>query len=315
MKEKFLLFLAACLILIILIPHYQSLITNSQLPKPVASPSHFFGQLLENLEPEKPVTLIAVGDVMLGRSVNAKMRKLNDFNYPFLKTADFLKSADLTFINLESPFYDDCPTTNTGMIFCADPKAIAGLTMAGIDLANLTNNHIQNYEEEGVNLTQKLLQENSITPLGLDQNLIIKEIKGTKFGFLAFNLTSGYQEENIIQAVQENSLKVDLLIVSFHWGVEYAKEPSEKQVELAHKIIDAGADLILGHHPHVIQRVEDYRGGKIVYSLGNFIFDQPWSEETKKGLVGIFTFEDKRLISSEFKEVYIRDYSQPEFVK
>lgn len=310
MKEKFLLFLSASTIFIILIAYFLSLISKQPISLPIP-----ITKLTTHFSSSPPsITLIAVGDVMLGRSVNAKMRKLNDFDYPFLKTAAFLKAADLTFINLESAFFDDCPTTNTGMVFCADPKAIEGLVFAGIDVTNLANNHIQNYGEEGVKLTKKLLQENSIIPLGLDQNLVIKEIKGTRFGFLGFDLTSGYREEEITEIVQESSLSSDVLIVSLHWGTEYAQEPSTRQIELAHKIIDAGADLILGHHPHVIQRVEDYHGAKIVYSLGNFIFDQPWSEETKKGLVGVFTFQNKKLIGSEFKEVYIRDYSQPELI-
>lgn len=266
-----------------------------------------FGQLLKNKE--EPIILIAVGDVMLGRSVNAKMRSLNDFTYPFQKTADFLKSADLTLINLESPFYQPCPTTNEGLKFCADPKAVEGLVFAGIDLANLANNHLNNYGLEGVNLTKKLLEEKSITPL--DGELVMKTIKKTKLGFLGFDLTSGYQEEKIFGAIKEARPKVDLLIVSFHWGIEYAQEPSSKQIELAHQVIEAGADLILGHHPHVIQKVEDYQEGQIVYSLGNFIFDQPWSEATKKGLIGIFTFENKKLVKSEFKEVYIQDFCQP----
>jgi poly-gamma-glutamate synthesis protein (capsule biosynthesis protein) len=251
---------------------------------------------------------------MLGRSVNAKMRTLNNFKYPFLKTANFLRLADITFINLESPFYDDCPTTNSGMIFCADPKAVEGLVFAGVDIANLANNHIRNYGQEGVSLTQNLLYTNEIGFLGPAANFLIKDAKNTRFGFLGFDLTSGYQEGEIIKTVRESSLSVDFLLVSFHWGGEYAKEPIKRQVELAHQIIDAGADLILGHHPHVIQRIEDYHGGKIVYSLGNFIFDQGWSETTKKGLVGIFTFENKKLIKTEFKEVYIQDYSQPEFL-
>lgn len=279
-----------------------------------SSPSRFFGQLLEKLEKDKTITLIAVGDVMLGRSVNAKMRQLNDFTYPFLKTADFLKAADLTFINLESPFYDDCPTTNTGMIFCADPKAIEGIVFAGIDVANLANNHIRNYGQDGVALTQNLLREKGITFISHEESFLTKDAKGTKFGFLGFDLTPGYQEERIIEAVKENNPKADVLIISFHWGTEYAQEPSSWQIELAHQVIDAGADLIIGHHPHVIQRIEDYHQGKIVYSLGNFVFDQPWSEATKKGLVGIFTFQGKKLINSEFKEVYIQNYSQPEFI-
>lgn len=255
---------------------------------------------------------MAVGDVMLGRSVNAKMRSLNDFTYPFQKTASFLQSADLTFINLESPFYNNCPITNEGMKFCADPKAIEGLAFAGIDIANLANNHISNYGLEGVNLTKKLLQENTIDPL--EDKLIIKTIRGTKFGFLGFNLTSDYQEQKILETIKTAKPKVDLLIISFHWGIEYAKRPTAKQIELAHQVIEAGANLIIGHHPHVIQKTEDYQGGKIVYSLGNFVFDQPWSEATKKGLVGIFFFQDKKLIKSEFKEVYIQDFCQPEFI-
>ncbi len=313
MKEKFLLILASSIILFILTPLLLPQAKGS-ISTLNSSPSRFFGQLLEKLEEDQPIILIAVGDVMLGRSVNTKMRSLNDFNYPFLKTADFLKAADLTFINLESPFYNDCPTTNTGMIFCADPRAVEGLVFAGIVITNLANNHIRNYGQEGLSLTESLLQENSITPLGPNPNLVIEEIKGTKFGFLGFDLTSSYQEEKIIKTVQGNSLSVDVLIVSFHWGAEYAQEPSSRQIELAHQVIEAGADLILGHHPHVIQKTEDYHQGKIIYSLGNFVFDQPWSEATKKGLVGIFTFQGKKLVKSEFKEVYIQDYSQPEFI-
>lgn len=313
MKEKFSLILLSSLVLIILIPSFSSPVVD-RLSNSTASPVQFFDQFLEKIKEEEPITLIAVGDVMLGRSVNAKMRSLDDFTYPFLKTADFLKAADLTFINLESPFYDDCPTTNTGMIFCADPKAIEGLVMAGIDIANLANNHIRNYGQEGLDLTKNLLQENSISPLGPEPNLVIKEIKKIKFGFLGFDLTSGYQEESIIKAIKEKKLPVDILIVSFHWGAEYSSAPSSWQIDLAHQTIEAGADLILGHHPHVIQKTEDYHNGKIVYSLGNFVFDQPWSEATKRGLIGIFTFQDKKLVNSEFKEVSIKDYSQPELI-
>ncbi|MCJ7792384.1 MAG: CapA family protein [Candidatus Marinimicrobia bacterium] len=274
------------------------------------TPASLFGPLLKIKE--EPSILMAVGDVMLGRSVNAKMRSLNDFTYPFQKTADFLKTADLTLINLEAPFYQPCPITNEGLQFCADLLAVKGLVFAGIDIANLANNHLNNYGSEGVSLTKQILQENSIGPL--EEKLIIKTIKGTKLGFLGFDLTSGYQEEKILAIVKEAKPKVDLLIVSFHWGMEYAQEPTNKQINLAHQVIEAGANLILGHHPHVIQKVEDYQGGQIVYSLGNFIFDQPWSEATKKGLVGVFTFENKKLVKSEFKKVYLQDFCQPEFI-
>ena len=312
MKAKFISLLVLVFIFLVLTiifwpPQYKT----SQINKP--SPVSLFKQLLTGKE--APIIFIAVGDVMLGRSVNAKMRSLNDFTYPFAKTADFLRSADLTLINLESPFYDQCPTTNEGIKFCVDPRAVEGLALAGVDVVNLANNHSRNYGQEGVGITQNFLQENKIAFISHENNFLIKEVKGTRFGFLGFDLTSGYQEEEIIETVKEKRAQADILIISFHWGTEYTTEPTTKQVDLAHQAIDAGADLILGHHPHVIQRVEDYRGRKIVYSLGNFIFDQPWSEATKEGLVGIFTFREKRLAKSEFKEVSIQDFCQPEFVE
>ena len=264
---------------------------------------------------KKPVVLIAAGDVMLGRSVNTKMRSLNDWTYPFSQTASFLKQADLTFINLESPFWQDCPSIDTGMVFCSDPKAMVGLTLAGIDIANLANNHIQNYGQKGIDLTQKLLIQQGITPLGPKDNLVTKTIGGTRFGFLGFSLLENFDQEEIIQKITQESEKVDILVVSLHWGGEYRQKPSSWQVDLAHRLVENGADLILGHHPHVIQEREIYQDVPIIYSLGNFIFDQPWSEETKKGLVGIFTFEKKKLIKTEFKKVSIQNLCQPVFVE
>lgn len=312
MKEKFILALAFSLAFLIL---FLSLdFPKSQRPLLTSEERPAFS-LFRTLLPkkEKPIILIAVGDIMLGRSVNAKMRSLSDFTYPFLKTASFLKEADLTFANLESPFYDSCPTTNEGMIFCTDPKAVEGLVFAGVDIVNLANNHTRNYGQEGVEKSKNLLIWSSITPLGPEDELVVKDIKGTKIGFLGFNLTGRFQKEEIIKKVKESADKIDILVVSFHWGVEYAQKPSSWQKELAHQAVEAGADLIIGHHPHVIQEVETYQGGVVVYSLGNFVFDQPWSEETKKGLVGVFTFQNKKLVKKEFKNVYIKDYCQPVF--
>lgn len=240
------------------------------------------------------------------------MRKLGNFTYPFEKTWEFLKSADLTFGNLESPLVSNCPTIDTGMIFCADPKAIEGLTKSGFDILGLANNHILNYGQAGLRQTIEILKKENIYPLLQNKEQIV-EIKGTKFGFLGFDLTGTYNQKQILEKIKEEKTRVDILIVSFHWGEEYAKKPSAGQIELAHLAIEGGADLILGHHPHVIQPTEEYEGKLIVYSLGNFIFDQPWSEETKKGLVGKFTFENKKLIEKEFKEIYINNLCQPEF--
>jgi poly-gamma-glutamate capsule biosynthesis protein CapA/YwtB (metallophosphatase superfamily) len=261
----------------------------------------------------KEIALIVVGDVMLGRSVNAQMRQKNDFLYPFVKTADYLKTADLTFGNLESPFFNNCPTINTGMTFCADYKAIEGLKYAGFDVLNLANNHILNYGKDGLNQTLDLLNQNKIVPVYQDPQMMT--INNSRLGFLSFNLLLDNNESKILKAVQDIKTKADIVIISLHWGNEYQAQPSQSQINLAHKIIDSGADLIVGHHPHVIQPTEEYKGKLILYSLGNFVFDQPWSEPTKKGLVAKITFENKIITKTEFKQIYIKNLIQPEFTE
>lgn len=311
MKEKFALILFCTLTFFLFFFFSFQNQPKSEKEKLPSSSSRKFSSFGWLLKKEKPVVLIAAGDVMLGRSVNTKMRFLNDWTYPFSQTASFLRQADLTFINLESPFSENCPSTDTGMIFCSDPKAMAGLAFAGIDIVNLANNHIQNYSQKGIDLTQGLLTQQGITPFGPKDNLATRTIEGTRFGFLGFSLTGNFDQEKIIQRIAQESEKVDVLVVSLHWGGEYRQKSSPWQVNLAHRMVEKGADLILGHHSHVIGEIETYQNVPIVYSLGNFIFDQPWSEETKKGLVGVFTFEGKKLIKTEFKEVYIQNLCQP----
>ena len=118
----------------------------------------------------------------------------------------------------------------------------------------------------------------------------------------------------MVEEVKKNANKVDVLVVSLHWGGEYQKEPLSWQKDLAHQIIDSGAKVIIGHHPHVTQLTEKYQSGLIFYSLGNFVFDQPWSEETKKGKVAKIIFEGKEIKSFEEIPVYIEDYCQPKIL-
>ena len=113
-----------------------------------------------------------------------------------------------------------------------------------------------------------------------------------------------------IGTAKQNS---DLVIVSFHWGIEYTTQPKPRQKELAHLAIDSGADLIVGNHPHWIQPVEVYKDKLIVYSHGNFVFDQMWSQKTREGMVGKYYFYNNKLIDAEFFPVIIEDYGQPRF--
>ncbi len=264
--------------------------------------------------PNKKFTLVATGDVGLVRTVNFKMKN-NSVYYPFEKTADLLKSADLTLINLEGPLIKNCPITNEGMIFCGAAENVKGLSYAGIDIANLANNHIYNYGKKGLAETIDILEKNGIDYSGIN-NLLVKEIKGTKIAFLGYNIVGiPGNKEKIIEQIKEAENSADITVVSFHWGNEYAFEPNWKQKEFAHLAIDNGSDLIIGNHPHVVQSNELYKNKLIVYAHGNFIFDQMWSEKTREGVIGKYYFDGSQLVDYEFIPVYIKDYSQPEIVK
>ncbi|MCL5090671.1 MAG: CapA family protein [Patescibacteria group bacterium] len=301
---------AITLILFSFLPNFTNLSKSSQLPSsPSPRPHNPFPT--RNSQPTlTPFSLIAVGDIMLGRFVNVKMIEHQDWRYPFLKTAPFLASADLTFGNLEAPFVENCPTTATGMIFCARKEAIEGLKFTGFDVLSIANNHILNQRQKGREETINLLKQNGISP-SFD-SLTMKKLPDEIIGFLSFDLTVNNDPKPVLGVVKESSSKVDILIISLHWGAEYEKEPRPWQKNLAHQIIDAGAKVIIGHHPHVTQPTEEYHNGLIFYSLGNFVFDQDWSEETKKGKIAKIIFKGKEIESFEEISLYIEDNSQPQ---
>ena len=266
---------------------------------------------------DNTVTLVAVGDVMLGRKVNQQSISKNNFKWAFEKTADFLGSADITLINLEGTLIANCPTTQTGFYFCGDTRHIEGLKFAGVDIANLANNHAYNFGTKGIEETIKLLEENNISPLGVS-GTVYKDINGARFAFLGYNditlhepIISWADNKSIESEVKQAARKSDILVVTFHWGIEYSDKPSLRQIELAHLAIDSGADLIIGHHPHWIQTTENYKDKLIVYSLGNFIFDQMWSQKTREGLIGKFVFEDQKITNYELIPILIEDFGQP----
>jgi poly-gamma-glutamate synthesis protein (capsule biosynthesis protein) len=185
-----------------------------------------------------------------------------------------------------------------------DPRVLATLKLAGFDIFSFANNHIGDWGLEAFEDTLHWLNENEFkyTGAGFNKNEAkepaIIERNGLKIGFIGFSdvgpkwmeakddkagilLAGDLEFEKIIA---EASKKADILIVSFHFGEEYKKH-TKRQEELAHKAIDSGARIVIGHHPHVAQDVEEYKNGLIAYSLGNFIFDQSFSKETMQGLV------------------------------
>ncbi len=241
----------------------------------------------------KQTSLISTGDIMLGRSVMTKSLKDNDPNYPFLYVSDVLRNADIVFSNLENPIVDNCPYVNSGFKFCADPKMIEGLKYAGVDIVSLANNHILNYGKEGLSQTKKYLNLNGVKWVG-GGNLVVIENNNTKFGFLGFDFLDYKLQEKDLNLVRSSKTKVDILVVSVHWGEEYKSKANSNQKLIAGKLSEAGADYIVGHHPHWVQEIERMGNTEVYYSLGNFVFDQRWSEETKKGLSANLIFKGKK---------------------
>lgn len=292
--------------------------------KPSLSPLPIIKNTVENIKvedglDEKETILIATGDVMLGRYVNYTSVKNKDYRWPFVKTADFLKAADITFINLENPLIDNCSLKTGGMIFCGDKGNIEGLVFAGVDMVSLANNHTANFGEDGVAQTVDALNQNGIKVTGVDGPVYI-EVNGIKFSFLGYNDISSPQpgisnftQEKVKTEIARARQNSDVVVVAVHWGAEYRDEPDARQIYLGHYLVDAGADLVIGNHPHWAQPTEDYKGKYIVYALGNFVFDQMWSEKTRIGNVVRFAFCGVNVCGVNYFPVKIEDYGQPHF--
>ncbi|MFA6918677.1 MAG: CapA family protein [Patescibacteria group bacterium] len=294
-----------------------------------------FAVVEEPIAVEPKETIMAFGgDVMLSRVVGQKMVKKNDFAWPFEKIGNEFKKVDLAIVNLESPFTISSGShlVQTGSFsFNADPKSMAGLEEAGIDLISLANNHFGNQGQKGMLDTFKTLNDNGIGYVGAGKNdreahaPYIKEINGVKFGFLSYaypedlylatSVKAGMANMNLGKAKSDiDSLKkqADVIIVLVHAGTEYVAKANSQQIAFDHGVIDAGADLVIGHHPHWVQNIENYKGKYIIYSLGNLIFDQMWSQETREGAIAKVYFQDKELEKIEILPIVINDYGQPD---
>jgi poly-gamma-glutamate synthesis protein (capsule biosynthesis protein) len=268
---------------------------------------------------KETVTFGLAGDLGLGRYITTISRSKKDFSWPFQKISPFLRSNDFNLANLESPIITNCPEGLTGtFIFCGDPSFLPYLKENKFIL-NLANNHIFNYNHDGFTQTKSYLSNNQIDYFyshNSDTEFIKKEINGLSFGFLGFDFITNpnLDKIKIINMIKKYDQEVDWLIVSLHWGNEYLLKPETWRVDLAHQVVDAGADIIHGHHPHVLQPTEIYKNKPIFYSLGNFIFDQNWSKETSNSEFVILTVDRKNILETIKKPYTIRYNSQPQFL-
>ena len=307
-------FLALFAITYVLDNRYQILYENQRTIDPFVKNTHSSSAPIPTSTPKPKLTeIILTGDIMLGRTVMKKTYEVGDYSYPFRKIYQELDKADLVFVNLENPIIENCPIIEGGFKFCASYKMLEGLKISGIDVVTLANNHSHNFGEEGVEETVAVLKDIDISTTGLS-NLIIKEAGGVKYGFLGFDFISKMPNEADFALVESSDNQVDVLIVGVHWGNEYKDKPNDYQIEWAKKLVESGADVIAGHHPHWVQTTDHINGKPVYYSLGNFIFDQMWSEETKKGMVVKLIYEKDKLTEEVFMPTYMFSWAQPEFV-
>lgn len=271
-------------------------------------------------EIKNQVSILVFGDMMLDRNVFSLTEKSGSYGYPFQKIDLFMKGVDFRLANLEGPITDFTSVAKKNGIlkFTFSPLFLEPLKKS-FEIFSLANNHTANFGSKGLSETRDYLSKFGIDFFGDPDNSPahqseILEKNGIKIGFLGYHdLVEGdlvaFQEE--IKKVKAES---DFTIVYIHWGNEYQPLASSRQKQKARIFIDAGADLVLGSHPHIIQPMEIYKSKAIFYSLGNFVFDQYFSEATKEGLSLGISLEkryDKVIPKYSVFPIYIDDNSQP----
>jgi len=258
----------------------------------------------------KTVSLLFGGDVMLDRIIRKKSDEAKVFQFT-KKINRLFWSQDINMFNLEGPVTDNDSVSNVDMSnpnhfkFTFDEKQTKEfLKFNRIALVSIGNNHILNFGKEGIKQTVDFFENNDINFVGepledfqVEKSILQKNINGRQFAFISYNDFASPNMEETLASIKKASEDNEHVIIFAHWGSEYSKVATESQREKAHKLINAGAMVIIGAHPHVIEPVETYKDGIIFYSLGNFIFDQGFSEDVRERLiVNMFMDVDDKII-------------------
>lgn len=283
----------------------------------------------EGNEGRASVRLIFVGDVMLSRHIGTIMERQNDWTFPYQLVKERLLTADLVFGNLENPVSTRGKNQGSIYSFRANPESLLALREAGFSVVSIANNHMFDWGSEAFLDTISHLSDIGIAHAGGGESLsdarepAVLERNGTRFAFLAYSQFAGYRPQADMPAMapldplimREDVMRAraiaQVVIVSVHWGNEYETFATLEQKEIARALVDAGATLVIGHHPHVIQEIEEYHNGLIAYSLGNFIFDQNFSEDTRKGLLLEVSMRGEVIESFSPSTVRFTDLFQP----
>jgi poly-gamma-glutamate synthesis protein (capsule biosynthesis protein) len=282
------------------------------------------------------ITVLAFGDVNLGRSVGQELLR-GRFEYPFKLVKQRLEAADVVFVNLESPLSDQGGETQhpkDNLIFCGPPEGARSLKWAGVTVVSTANNHAFDYGLKGLKETIDFLEDQRIAFVGTSRSEEevfaprVIEHNGIRLAVLAYTQFVNQQGEwkgrislyDELRARKEIDLarrQAEFVIISFHGGREYVDLPPEATLRQMRWFIDAGADAVWGHHPHVPQGIELYKGKLLFYSLGNFVFYQPQHEWTQRsfGVKMAFGKSSGRVMVRSVQILPIRAGKQPEFLE
>ncbi len=252
------------------------------------------------------ITISAVGDCTLGiddcqkdlANFDKEYKKQKDVGYFFKNVAAIFAKDDLTIANFEGTLTNSTTRADKKFAFKGSPSYIKILTAAGIDAVNLANNHTYDYGTASYKDTIATLKKAKI-PYFNGPSIAIKEVNQVKVGLIGINgLYGESKKKELEEAIKAcKNKKAKLIIVSFHWGAEHTYSPTSTQKKLAHWAIDYGADLVIGHHPHVLQGIEEYKDKYIIYSLGNFCFGGNTNPSDKDTMIfqQTFTFKQGKL--------------------
>ncbi len=260
---------------------------------------------------KKEITISAVGDCTLGTDTNFGYNgsftdildsNHRDFSYFFQGVNKVLSKDDLTIANLETTFTDSTTKVTKKFNFKGDFDYTNILKSGSVEVVNLANNHTYDYGEEGYTDTIEALKKANIPYFGYEDYSIIEvqEMQIGLAGITGWDETSAKENtEKAIQYFHENN--TDLIILTYHWGIEREYKQNVVQESIGRYAIEKGADLVIGHHPHVLQGIEQYQGKYIVYSLGNFVFGGNRNPSDKDTMIfqETFSFEDGVLIDTE----------------
>ncbi len=271
--------------------------------------SHIIGAYTSGLPAKKPAaSLQFFGDIMLDRSV-AKVMGTDGLDYLFANLRGredrFFEGMHMLVANLEGPFAPTRVPTSKSIAFRFDSKLANDLKQYGFDAFSLANNHTVDMGWKNVDFTKQVLKDAGLGSFGnqYDEDAGDIYISGEeqnlpfKVAFVGLSTVGNELDMTVVkQMITKAKQQAKFLIINIHWGEEYQQKSNKFQQELGHKLIDLGADAIIGHHPHVVQEMERYKGKPIFYSLGNFIFDQYFSKETQEGLsIGLIIADDGKI--------------------